>query len=124
MSKDNIVYLSQAEIDRYPGYYNTWIHTSSTGDQYPETVDDESSPSTVYVRKNITPFEKEETIGDETRTVTGYEYDMMRVPRQNWEAKKDTLQLQAQVDSLTNALNSLIEMLISTDEEEISNEEE
>ena len=50
---------------------------------------------------------------------------MMRVPRQNWEAKKDTLKLQAQVDSLTNAFNSFIEMMLSSeDSEETSNEEE
>lgn len=112
-------FIPQSEIDRFPGYYNTWIHTTSDGDTYPETVDDTSSPSTVYVRKNIKPYEKiddREIEGKEPSVITGYEFDMMRIPRQDWDAKKEIVTLRAEVDSLTEAINSLATLLAGEEE--------
>ena len=53
----------------------------SESDEYPDDVDTESSPTTVYVRRNIEEVEREDPDG-ETRTV--YEYEEAALTRDDY----------------------------------------
>jgi hypothetical protein len=56
----------------------------SESDTMPEDIDTESSPTTVYIHKNIHTEERTDTGTGETRTV--YVYDEATIPRDEYNA--------------------------------------
>lgn len=62
---------------------NDLVYRHSESDTMPEEIDTTSSPTTVYLRKNIRTEEHTDPETGETRTV--YVYDEAKVPRKDYE---------------------------------------
>lgn len=79
----------------------------STSNEYPEAVDCTSSPTTVYLRKNIQEIEDTDPITGETKTI--YQYD------EAWVSKDEYIKmLQEQISDTEEVL---AELLFGGDEE-------
>ena len=76
-----------------------WYKAQS--DTMPELVDTVSSSAVNYMRKNIT--EKTIEIYGETKTV--YEYDEIKVPKDEWLVFQQTLDNEANIDYIAMMLD-------------------
>lgn len=70
-----------------------WKMVFGTQVEKPKELDISSSPTTVYQRRNIKQVEKSDSMGEETLTVTGWEYEERELSVQEYEAQ------QAELDS-------------------------
>ena len=70
-----------------------WVNAESEFE--PEVVDTASSKTYNYVRRNIQAVERTD---DEGRTYTVYEYEELKVLKDNWELYKAVERLRADLD--------------------------
>ncbi len=85
-----------------------WKHVHAVGAE-PPLFDETSSHYTVLVTKNHAPFEEVDEMTGET--VTGWDYDETRIPKEDWEVYKLALQNQADISDLTDAVIELAGIL-------------
>lgn len=86
----------------------SWTHIKAVGEEPPQ-YDDKSSHYTVLVTKNHVPFtEKDEMTGE---TVTGWEYDEIRIPKEDWEVYRLCLENTADITDLQLALCEVYEQI-------------
>lgn len=76
-----------------------YISSSSTVE--PQKLDDKSSTSIIYVRKNITAREEEQSDGS---VVTYYDYDEAKIDKNDWKYLASILELENNQETQDNLL--------------------
>lgn len=92
--------------------WNEWREAAST--TFPSPIDNTSSPTTVYVRRNVKPFTRTEEFGEgeEPRTITGYTYEECSIPIAEWDDNKELKMMQAELSSLQSGFEELSSILM------------
>ena len=86
---------------------SNWTHIHAVGEEPPQY--DESSHFTVVVTKNHVPFQEIDEITGET--VTGWDYDEIRIPKEDWEVYKKCLENTQDITDLQLALVAVYEQI-------------
>ena len=84
-----------------------WTHIHTVGEEPPQH--DESSHFTVLVTKNHGPFEEVDEMTGET--VTGWDYDEIRIPKEDWEVYKKCFENTQDITDLQLALVEVYEQI-------------
>lgn len=84
-----------------------WTHIHAIGKEPPQY--DESSHFTVLVTKNHVLFEEVDEMTGET--VTGWDYDEIRIPKEDWEVYKKCLENTQDITDLQLALVEVYEQI-------------
>lgn len=86
----------------------SWQHIHAVGDE-PPMYDDTSSHYTVLVTKNHVPFEEKDEMTGEI--VKGWDYDEIRIPKEDWEVYKQCLLNTYDITDLQLALVEVYEQI-------------
>ena len=86
---------------------SNWTHIHTVGEEPPQY--DESSHFTILVTKNHVPFEEVDEMTGET--VTGWDYDEIRIPKEDWEVYKKCLENTQDITDLQLALVEVYEQI-------------
>lgn len=86
----------------------SWQHRHDRGEE-PPMIDETSSHYTVLVTKNHAPFEEVDEMTGET--VTGWDYDETRIPKEDWEVYKQCLENTNDITDLQLALVEVYEQI-------------
>ena len=84
-----------------------WTHIHAIGEEPPQY--DEASHFTVLVTKNHVPFEEVDEMTGET--VTGWDYDEIRILKEDWEVYKKCLENTQDITDLQLALVEVYEQI-------------
>ena len=84
-----------------------WKQSESTAK--PLEVDETSSKSVVYVRRNITEVIVQDENSEDRRTV--WKYEENKIPKSDWETYKAIMENQSETTDLELAVCELYEML-------------
>lgn len=89
-----------------------WRISECGGGDMPATIDDTSSPTTVYVRRNFKLVTKDRFDGEEgAEPDTAWQYEEIFVPREKWDNYKDILLQSVEVSNVQNAIEELSAMV-------------
>lgn len=85
------------------------IYHKSRSSAYPELIDETSSKTTVYIRKNVEQFEEE--LPDGTK-ISGYEYDECKLSKAQYELYKIEQKAESNNTELQLAIAELAELIL------------
>ena len=81
------------------------VYHKSHSSEYPELVDTTSSKTSVYLRKNVQPYEIDVPEGDK---ITGYEYDECILTKDEYSLYCSLYQIEQQANVTTTELQLAI----------------
>ena len=84
-----------------------WKQSEST--EKPLEIDETSSKTVVYVRRNIIEVTVQDEMSEETRTI--YRYEENAIPKSDWETYKTVMENQSATTDLELAICDLYEMV-------------
>lgn len=85
-----------------------WKQSESA--EKPLEIDETSSKTVVYVRRNIKEVTVQDEMSEETRTI--YRYEENTIPKADWETYKTVMENQSATTDLELAICELYEMVI------------
>ena len=84
-----------------------WRQSESA--ERPLEIDETSSKTVVYVRRNIKEVTVQDEMSEETRTI--YQYEENAIPKADWETYKAVMENQSATTDLELAICELYEMI-------------
>lgn len=85
------------------------VYHKSHSSEYPELVDTTSSKTSVYLRKNVQPYEIDVPGADK---ITGYEYDECILTKEEYSLYQVEQQANANTTELQLAIAELAELIL------------
>ena len=85
------------------------VYHKSHSSEYPELVDTTSSKTSVYLRKNVQPYEIDAPEGDK---ITGYEYDECILTKEEYSLYQVEQQANTNTTELQLAIAELAELIL------------